>query len=310
MDRQLGEAKAQRRNHHKQQPKKDYAHRRRSSTGHRLPSSSASMFASFSHKQSHHSHGHHHHQHKSASASFNMSNSTVALKNAQRCIEDRIESARKLVKKLQKVCPFYEVSLSGEDAGRVYCHICCRFLGAVSSTLKNHVNTQEHRQAYEDRQDASMAASSSSFSMFPQQTMLPSATNNNSPVLQSVNSGKLSQYNGTITNSNNNGTSTFMPTTQYQQVMAQPLTNKPNNVLPPTGLMKSTTNNSFMSYEGVNENESTMLMTTSGNNSNNNTDEVFQPNGPNWNASQQGQISFDSNQIATRSDEQLFQFLK
>jgi hypothetical protein len=67
-----------------------------------------------------------------------------------RCLEDRIESAKKLVKKLHKFCPHYEVSINGEDAGRVYCKVCERHLGAVSSTLKNHVNTQEHKQALED----------------------------------------------------------------------------------------------------------------------------------------------------------------
>lgn len=73
-------------------------------------------------------------------------------KNSIRRVEDRIESARKLVKKLHKMCPFYEVCTNGDDAGRVYCKICDRYLGSVSSTLKNHVNTQEHRQAHEDSQ--------------------------------------------------------------------------------------------------------------------------------------------------------------
>ena len=72
------------------------------------------------------------------------------MKAQNRCIEDRIESAKKLVKKLNKFCPYYEVTLNGDDAGRVYCKICERHLGAVSSTLKNHVNTQEHKQAVED----------------------------------------------------------------------------------------------------------------------------------------------------------------
>lgn len=94
--------------------------------------------------------------HSSSSLSSSLSaalHASQALhKTTFRCIEDRIESARKLVKKLHKLCPFYEVSTNGDDAGRVYCRICDRFLGAVSSTLKNHVNTQEHRQAYEDSQ--------------------------------------------------------------------------------------------------------------------------------------------------------------
>lgn len=51
---------------------------------------------------------------------------------------------------------------NGDDAGRVYCNICNRYLGAVSSTLKNHVNTQEHRQAYEDRLEEPNFASNSS----------------------------------------------------------------------------------------------------------------------------------------------------
>lgn len=72
------------------------------------------------------------------------------MKAQNRCIEDRIESAKKLVKKLGKFCPYYEVSVNGDDAGRVYCRVCERHLGAVSSTLKNHINTQEHKQAVED----------------------------------------------------------------------------------------------------------------------------------------------------------------
>ena len=72
------------------------------------------------------------------------------MKAQNRCIEDRIESAKKLVKKLNKFCPYYEVTVNGDDAGRVFCKICERHLGAVSSTLKNHINTQEHKQAVED----------------------------------------------------------------------------------------------------------------------------------------------------------------
>ncbi|KAJ6218211.1 hypothetical protein RDWZM_009368 [Blomia tropicalis] len=95
-------------------------------------------------------------------------------KTTFRCIEDRIESARKLVKKLNKLCPFYEVSTNGDDAGRVYCRICDRYLGAVSSTLKNHVNTQEHRQAYEDSHPDPMVNSNSQSNV----TMRPFTTNN------------------------------------------------------------------------------------------------------------------------------------
>ncbi|UXI16635.1 hypothetical protein NH340_JMT02578 [Sarcoptes scabiei] len=79
-----------------------------------------------------------------------LSTSLCNQKRFLRTIEDRIESAKKLVRKLRKICPFYEVKIEGEDAGRVYCRICDRYLGAVSSTLKNHINTQEHRQAFED----------------------------------------------------------------------------------------------------------------------------------------------------------------
>ena len=34
----------------------------------------------------------------------------------------------------------------GEQAGKVWCKMCERYLGAVSSTLKNHINTQEHKE--------------------------------------------------------------------------------------------------------------------------------------------------------------------
>jgi exonuclease VII small subunit len=71
-----------------------------------------------------------------------------------RRFEERIESAKKLVKKLQKFCSHYEVSTKGEKAGRVYCKVCERHLGAVSSTLKNHINTQDHRQALERNTDS------------------------------------------------------------------------------------------------------------------------------------------------------------
>ena len=113
-------------------------------------SSSSSLFSS--------SHQKHHHHKSSSSLSSNMSSplNSQHSKTTFRCIEDRIESARKLVKKLHKLCPFYEVSTNGDDAGRVYCRICDRYLGAVSSTLKNHINTQEHRQAYEDNHQTTL----------------------------------------------------------------------------------------------------------------------------------------------------------
>jgi hypothetical protein len=66
-----------------------------------------------------------------------------------RCSEERIESAKKLVKKLKKFCQHYEVNTKGEDVGRIYCKVCEKNLGAVSSTLKNHINTHEHKQALE-----------------------------------------------------------------------------------------------------------------------------------------------------------------
>ena len=88
-----------------------------------------------------------------------------AIKQQNRCIEDRIESAKKLVKKLSKFCPYYEVTVNGEDAGRVFCKICERHLGAVSSTLKNHINTQEHKQAVEDSHNGSPNASNNGSSV-------------------------------------------------------------------------------------------------------------------------------------------------
>lgn len=157
-------------------------------TGNRVHQHNSSSSHHFAHHESVKDHHHHYHQHlaKSASSSHHRQHHTgagntsysfqkhhkataatlstinsplsAALHASQlhkttfRCIEDRIESARKLVKKLHKLCPFYEVSTNGDDAGRVYCRICDRYLGAVSSTLKNHINTQEHRQAYEDSQ--------------------------------------------------------------------------------------------------------------------------------------------------------------
>ncbi|OTF75185.1 hypothetical protein BLA29_007283, partial [Euroglyphus maynei] len=105
-------------------------------------------YASYHHnlsKSSHHHQRSDNHPYYFKSSSSSSSNTAVF-----RCIEDRIESAKKLVKKLHKLCPFYDVTTTGIDAGRVYCRICDRYLGAVSSTLKNHVNTQEHRQACED----------------------------------------------------------------------------------------------------------------------------------------------------------------
>ena len=160
-------------------------------------------------KDHHHYHHHHHvsknshHRHLQTSASSSSTSSSYAYqkhlkastnssltalspphsllhghnalhKTTFRCIEDRIESARKLVKKLNKLCPFYEVSTNGDDAGRVYCRICDRYLGAVSSTLKNHVNTQEHRQAYEDSHPDPMVNSNSQSNV----TMRPFTTNN------------------------------------------------------------------------------------------------------------------------------------
>ncbi|CAG2107839.1 unnamed protein product [Medioppia subpectinata] len=107
-----------------------------------------------------------HHSNKESIISITQHNNQMK-QQTNRCIEDRIESAKKLVKKLYKFCPFYSVSTDGEDAGRVYCKICERHLGAVSSTLKNHVNTQEHKQAVEDsisgtiREDQNMSKSGS-----------------------------------------------------------------------------------------------------------------------------------------------------
>ena len=101
-----------------------------------------------------------------------------------RCIEDRIESAKKLVKKLHKLCPFYDVTTTGIDAGRVYCRICDRYLGAVSSTLKNHVNTQEHRQAFEDshqqQQYGTTLATTTDGIATPQLTFAATSTTSNS----------------------------------------------------------------------------------------------------------------------------------
>lgn len=87
---------------------------------------------------------------KESIISITQHNSLMKAQN--RCIEDRIESAKKLVRKLNRFCPYYEVTVNGEDAGRVFCKICQRHLGAVSSTLKNHVNTQEHKQAVDESQ--------------------------------------------------------------------------------------------------------------------------------------------------------------
>ena len=68
----------------------------------------------------------------------------------EKSIDEKIESAKKLIKKLKRAFPFYEVITNGNDAGRIWCTTCQRHLGAVSSTLKNHVNTQEHKEASED----------------------------------------------------------------------------------------------------------------------------------------------------------------
>lgn len=68
----------------------------------------------------------------------------------EKSVDEKIESAKKLIKKLKRAFPFYEVITNGSDAGRIWCTTCQRHLGAVSSTLKNHVNTQEHKEASED----------------------------------------------------------------------------------------------------------------------------------------------------------------
>lgn len=123
-------------------------------------------------------------------------------KNTFRCIEDRIESARKLVKKLSKLCPFYEVSTNGDDAGRVYCRICDRYLGAVSSTLKNHVNTQEHRQAYEDSQQLSSGTQGTGTS-FPNAANSNSASKGTTAVLAASTTSSVSTLNPSYTSTGN-----------------------------------------------------------------------------------------------------------
>lgn len=119
-------------------------------------------------------------------------------KTSYRRVEDRIESARKLVKKLQKMCPFYKVGTNGIDAGRVYCSICDRYLGAVSSTLKNHVNTQEHRQAYEDSQQQQQQPQTSAVvSQYPIVSSQTMTTTNQSMTGYSLNNntGQQSELN-------------------------------------------------------------------------------------------------------------------
>ncbi|KAH9518250.1 hypothetical protein DERF_008841 [Dermatophagoides farinae] len=129
---------------------------------------------------------HRHSRHHRSYSSYHH-NSSKSLSNHQpvfRCIEDRIESAKKLVKKLHKLCPFYDVTTTGIDAGRVYCRICDRYLGAVSSTLKNHVNTQEHRQAFEDshqqQQYGTTLATTTDGIATPQLTFAATSTTSNS----------------------------------------------------------------------------------------------------------------------------------
>lgn len=184
----------------------------------------------YHHKQSSYSSFHHRKQKKHLLSTLNREHGQKII---FRCIEDRIESAKKLVKKLHKLCPFYEVSTIGEDAGRVYCKICDRYLGAVSSTLKNHINTQEHRQACEDN---SPTNGSTQQPMFNQtNTMqIKTITNNsvpmvtyplmqNGPNCQSITGNNVGQQsdlasNQQMTYMNNNGQMSLSPTQQSSQL--------------------------------------------------------------------------------------------
>ena len=103
----------------------------------------------------------HSRMHTSSYSSSSCSNERQRMKprmndeyyQCSRSLEHRIEAAKKLVKKLRRQFPFYEVSSVGPEVGRVYCKVCKRYLGAVSSTLKNHANTQEHQQAVEEEEE-------------------------------------------------------------------------------------------------------------------------------------------------------------
>jgi len=118
-----------------------------------------------------------------------------------RCLEDRIESAKKLVKKLHKFCPHYEVTINGEDAGRVYCRICERHLGAVSSTLKNHVNTQEHKQALEDSISGNFNESNNRNNAYHRMAASKITNNGNNNQTNPQNTSQLQN----TSNGNNNG---------------------------------------------------------------------------------------------------------
>ncbi|KAH9512020.1 hypothetical protein DERF_010436 [Dermatophagoides farinae] len=77
----------------------------------------------------------HRHSHRSYSSYHHNSSKSS---NHQRPDDDdyigiRIESVKDLIKKL------HNVTTTDIDAGRVDCRICDRYLGAVSSTLKNHI---------------------------------------------------------------------------------------------------------------------------------------------------------------------------